>query len=174
MTIPTTREELTELTQSTFGKLQAELDAAGARAGSLLAIAGGQSADDASWSVKDLLAVRVWWTESVIDWIEAGRRGETPETPAAGYRWSETPRLNGAVVKAARRESYRSIRARMRQGFERVMDTIDLLDDRELLDVGVYPWAGKYPLARWISMNTASQYTTARTHVRRALREHSG
>lgn len=166
MAIPNTRAELTDLTRSTFEKLWAELEAAGPRVGSLSCV------DD--WTVKDLLAVRAWWTENVIDWIEAGRRGETPVTPAEGYRWNETPRLNADVVKAARRESYRSVRARLERGFERVMRTIDALDDTELLGVGVYAWAEKYPISRWISINTARQYATARTFVRRALREHHG
>ena len=166
MTIPNTRAELTDLTSTTFKKLKAELDAAGPRAGSLSCV------DD--WSVKDLLAVRAWWTENVVEWVEAGRRGETPFTPAQGYRWNETPRLNADIVKAARRQSYRSVRTRLERGFERVMHTIDVLDDTELLGVGVYAWAGKYPISRWISINTARQYTTARTFVRRALREHHG
>ena len=166
MAIPNTRGELRDLTCSTFEKLRAELEAAGPRAGSLCCV------DD--WSVKDLLAVRAWWTESVIDWIEAGRRGETPITPAEGYRWNETPRLNADVVKAARRESYRSVRARLERGFERVIRTIDALDDTELLGIGVFAWAGKYAISRWISINTARQYTTARTFIRRALREHHG
>ena len=166
MPIPITRAELTDLTHSTYEKLRAELEAAGARVGSLPCV------DD--WSVKELLAVRAWWTENVVDWIEAGRRGETPVTPAEGYAWSETPRLNADVVKAARRESYRSVRARLERGFERVMRTIDSLDDRELLDVGVFGWAGKYPISRWISINTARQYATARTFIRRALRERRG
>ncbi len=63
MPIPNTRAELTDLTRSTFEKLRAELEAAGARVGNLPCV------DD--WSVKDLLAVRVWWAENVIDWIEA-------------------------------------------------------------------------------------------------------
>jgi len=166
MTIPNTRAELRDLTCSTFEKLRAELEAAGPRVGSIGCV------DD--WSVKDLLAVRAWWTENVIDWIEAGIRDETPITPAEGYRWNETPRLNADVVKAARRESYRSVRARLERGFERVIHTIDALDDTELLGIGVFTWAGKYPISRWISINTAWQYTTARTFIRRALREHHG
>jgi len=166
MAIPNTRAELIDLTRSTFEKLRAELEAAGPRVGSLSCV------DD--WTVKDLLAVRAWWTENVIDWIEAGRRGETPITPADGYRWNETPRLNADVVKAARRESYSSARDRMERGFERVIRTIDALDDTELLGIGVFAWAGKYPISRWISINTARQYTTARTFIRRALREHHG
>ncbi|NNC57498.1 MAG: ClbS/DfsB family four-helix bundle protein [Woeseiaceae bacterium] len=163
MPIPKTRAELTSSVISTFQKLNCELDGAGVTAGSLACV------DD--WTVKDLLAVRVWWTENVIDWIEAGQRGEVPLTPAEGYRWKETPRLNADIVKKSRRESYRSLRRRLERGYERVMRTIDKLDDRELLGVGVYEWAGRYPLSRWLSINTARQYTTARTYVRRALRE---
>ena len=163
MPIPKTRAELEDLVNSSFEKLRAELDAAGPRAGSLPCV------DD--WTVKDLLAVRAWWTEHVVDWIEAGRRGEVPETPAEGYRWKDTPRLKSAVVKASKRQSYRAIRARLEKGFVRVTALIDSLDDRELLTAGVFEWAGKYPVSRWISVNTARQYTTARTFVRRALKE---
>ena len=163
MPIPQTRADLVDSVRSTWRKLDDELEAAGPRVGKLHCV------DD--WRVKDLLAVRAWWTERVIDWIDAGRRGDSPVTPAEGYRWSETPRLNDDIVRKHRRESYRSIRERLRQGYQRVEQTIDALDDHELLDIGVYAWAGKYPLARWISINTARQYTTARTFVRRALKQ---
>jgi len=165
MPIPKTRTELTTSVVSTFEKLRAELDAAGPKVGNL------PCADD--WSVKDLLAVRAWWTNSVVDWIEAGIRGETPITPAKGYRWKETPQLNADVVKKCRRQSYRSVRASLESGYERVMPVIDSLNDRELLGVGTFPWAGKYPISRWLSINTTRQYTTARALVRRASREHA-
>ncbi len=162
MAIPVSRAELTDLVRSSFEKLQDELDEAGPGVGDLNCV------DELT--IKDLLAVRAWWTEHVIEWVEAGRRGETPVLPAEGYRWKETPRLNRDIVARSKRESYRSIRGRLAQGYERVMLTIDFLDDRELLDVGVFPWAGKHPISRWISINTARQYSTARTFVRRALR----
>lgn len=161
-TIPKTRDELKELVTSAFIKLSDELDAAGPGVARLPCF------DD--WNVRDLLAVRTWWTERVVDWIEAGQRAQTPITPAPGYGWKETPRLNRDVVEAARRKSIREIRERLRAGYERVLATIDSLDDRELLEVGAFAWAGKNPLSRWISINTARQYTTARTFVRRALR----
>ena len=163
MPIPKTRDELRSQARDSYEKLRAELDAAGSSVAKLHCVD--------NWSVKDLLAVRAWWTEHVIDWVEAGKRGESPTTPAPGFRWNETPRLNADVVLESRPRSYRSIRAALEQGFQRVMDTIDSLDDKELLDVGVFPWAGKYPISRWISINTTRQYLTARTFIRRALRE---
>jgi len=166
MPIPKTRAELTSQTRSSYAKLRTELDAAGSSIAELPCV------DE--WSVKDLLAVRAWWTEHVIDWVEAGKRGEMPTTPAPGYRWNETPRLNSDVVIENRRRSYHSIRARLEQGYQRAMNTIDSLDDTELLDVGVFPWAGNYPISRWISINTTRQYLTARTYIRRAIRENRG
>jgi len=166
MPIPKTRAELTSQIRSSYAKLRTELDEAGSGIAKLPCV------DD--WSVKDLLAVRTWWTEHVINWVEAGIRGETPTTPAPGYRWSETPRLNTDVVIKNRRESYHSIRAGLKKGYRRVMETIDSLDDTELLEVGVFPWAGKYPISRWISINTTRQYLTARKYIRRAIRENRG
>ena len=163
MPIPKTRNELTELVTTSFAKLRTELDDGGPALAELPCVD--------NWSVKDLLAVRAWWTESVVDWIEAGRRGETPTTPATGYGWKETPRLNENVVQAARNQSYRTIRTRLERGMARVLTTIDALDNTELLEVGAFDWAGKWPIARWLSVNTARQYTTARTFIRRALRE---
>lgn len=162
MPIPKTRDELVDYLESTFAKLDHELDEAGPRIGSLHCV------DD--WSVKELLAVRVWWTESVVSWVRAGMRGKHPVTPAEGYRWKETPRLNADIVRKAKRESYTSLRKRLKQGYRDVMKTIDALDDHELLDRGVFEWAGNTPIARWFSLNTARQYTTARTFIRRALR----
>jgi len=163
MPIPKTRRDLTEQLQSTFSKLRIELDKGGSRLGSLPCVD--------NWSVKELLAVRAWWTEHVVEWVEAGKRGEAPVTPAEGYRWKETPRLNADVAYAARRESYMSIRARLEKGYARVLSLVDELSDKELLEVGTFEWAGKYPISRWISLNTVRQYTTARTFIRRAIRE---
>jgi hypothetical protein len=109
-----------------------------------------------------------------VRWIEAGQRGESPTTPAPGYRWNETPRLNADIVRAAQKASYLIIRARLERGFERALATIDALGDSELLQVGTFRWAGKWPISRWISINTAHQYTTARTFIRQALRGRAG
>lgn len=166
MPIPKTRLELTDLVATSFAKLEQELRTVHAEAAKRRCV------DD--WSIKDLLAVRLWWTEQVIAWIKAGRTGRPVTLPASGYTWNETPRLNADVVARSKTQSYESIRRRLRRGVERVVATIGTLDDRELLHPGAFAWAGKWPLARWISVNTARQYTTARTYVRRALQQRRG
>jgi hypothetical protein len=64
------------------------------------------------------------------------------------------PRLNGDIVTAADGASCESILARLEAGYDRVMDCIDSLTDAELLELGAFSWAGKWPVSRWISLNT--------------------
>ena len=101
-------------------------------------------------------------------------KGRGARHASRGVSWNETPRLNADVVKAARRESYRSICSQLERGYARVLGMIDELSDGELLEVGTFSWAGKWPISRWISLNTVRQYSTARTFVRRAVRYHNG
>lgn len=163
MPIPKTRRELVERVEGAFGKLTATLDAGGLRLGTRMCN------DD--WRVKDVLAVRSWWTSSVCDWIEAGRRGETFALPAEGFRWNQTPSLNQNIVQANRGHSYRSVRERLDKGCARALRVVAALSDCELLGVGAFSWAGKHPVARWVSVNTATQYISAGALVRAALRE---
>jgi hypothetical protein len=163
MPIPTTRAELTELVTATWDKLAADLERVDAEVAEAVCV------DD--WTVRDLLSVRVWWSESVLDWIEAGERGEHPVTPAPGYTWKETPRLNADIIERSRDIGVGALIDRLTAAAGRILPLIDSLDDHELLDRGHFEWAGNYPISRWISINTARQYTTARTYVRRALRE---
>ncbi len=152
-----------ELVQSSFAALKPELERLDDHNAALPCV------DD--WTIKDLLAVRAWWTESVVSWIQAGQRGEIPETPAPGYRWRETPRLNAGIVDSAKNEPCQTLVRRLKQGYAQVMILIDGLSDQELLQPGEFEWAGSYPISRWISINTARQYTTARTYIRRALKQ---
>jgi hypothetical protein len=161
-TIPKTRKQLIEMTTVNFEKLSDELEKGGPRLGSL------PCTDD--WSVRELLAVRAWWTESVVDWVNQGKKGKSPITPAKGYSWSETPKLNQSIANRAKKESYASVKKRLEKGYSKLMKLIDSMNDKQFLEVGTYEWAGKYPIARWLSLNTTRQYATARTYVRKAIR----
>lgn len=160
MPIPQSRADLVHSIKTEFGKLEGELSTVGPEISNIVCV------DE--WTVKQLLAIRLWWTRSVLDWVERGKRGEIPETPAEGYRWRETPRLNNDIAQEARKRSYKSIRSALGREYERLLVIIDSLDDKELLDVGVFEWAGRWPISRWLSINTTRQYHTACTYVRKA------
>ena len=162
MPIPKTRQELVELIESEFSKLDAELNHVDDKLAQRVCVD--------SWTIKDLLAVRLWWSRSVLNWIDKGRQDKVPITPAKGYRWKETPCLNNDIVEKARGRSYQAIRKDLKKQFKRLLSTIESLTDHDLLNVGVYQWAGNYPVSRWLSINTARQYHTARAFIRKAKR----
>ena len=163
MAIPKTRKELLEQLVPAWQKLEAELYSSGEDVGDLPCV------DD--WTVKDLLAVRVWWTGSVIDWVEGWRSGEHPVTPKEGYRWQDTPKLNADIVDQSRAETYSEIISQLKVNYYRILSTVKDLSDAELVDVAHFEHAGRYPVCRWISINSTRQYLTARTYLRKALRE---
>jgi len=101
MPTPATRNELVDQVEASFQKLDAELQDVDAELANEICV------DD--WSIKDLLAVRLWWTRNVLNWIDKGKHGEVPVTPAKGYRWNETPRLNAFIVEKSRGRRFKSI-----------------------------------------------------------------
>lgn len=121
------------------------------------------------WSVKDLLAVRIWWSEQISDWVHAGFRNEIPDLPAKGYKWSETPALNNAIVRDNADIDYAEIRQQLNIAFKRIQKITENLSEEQLMKPFMFEWAGKWPVARWISISTTRQYTTAATYVRKVL-----
>lgn len=166
MAIPKTRSELLEQLVPAWEKLDRELDAVGPDVGDLTCV------DD--WSVKDLLAVRVWWTGAVIDWIEAWKRGEEPVLPKEGYGWQETPKLNNDIVARSRSDTLESTVTQLKVNYYRIISAIQKLTDAELVDIEYFHQAGRYPVCRWISINSTRQYLTARTYIRKAVRQANG
>lgn len=163
MAIPTSRAELVSQLEQAFEKLLVQLEEDETALADLACV------DD--WTVKDVLAVRRWWTEQVVRWTKAGLTGKSPITPKRGFRWSETPRLNAEIVAESQAQSWQQVLKGLKRGYHNVIKLIESLTDEQLLEVGVFAWADKWPIARWISINTTRQYTTARTMIRKARRQ---
>ncbi len=162
MAIATNRQDLVEGLTIAFGKLDSELDGAGTGIANLVCVDG--------LTVKDLLAVRLWWTNAVLGWVAAREILVAEELPTTEFRWSDTPRLNQQVAKQARTVSYQQTRKRLKVAFQQSLTAIDGLTDQELLTPKLYEWSGNWPLARWVAINTTRQYTTARAHIRKTIK----
>ena len=107
----------------------------------------------------------------MVSWVRISRAGGVLDLPAPGYKWSETPRLNDDVAAKVRRESYRSVRQRLQRAYEQVHEVIAEVDDRQLCTAGAFDWSGKYGACGTINLNTARQYRTATSFIKRALKQ---
>ncbi len=164
MAIPKTRDELGSAMETAYAKLCADLDR----------LTAGQSrevcVDD--WTVVDVLTVRTWWGNAVVGWIDAGRRGEVPQTPAPGFGWKDTPRLNaGVIADAPKRRSWKRVRSDFEASHDAVVAALARLSDAELEAPGQFEWAGRWPVLRWVSVATTTGYASSRKYVRALLRK---
>ena len=161
MPLPATRAELLERLRAARAKLDAEcegLSATDARRAEL----------EGEVSVCDLLAYQIGWGRRLLAWEEAERAGETPEMPAPGFGWKELGELARSFHREHRRRSLAWLRAEFTRTVEAIERFIESVDDAELFEPGARAWAGeRWPLVKWIQVNTIAPYGSARTKIRR-------
>ena len=122
------------------------------------------------WTIKDLCAHLTEWEQMLLRWYGDGMEGREPVMPAAGYKWNETPRLNKAIWRKHRDKSWRQVKKEFDSSYEEILKLAQLLDERELLAPGYFPWTKKLPLMTYVAANTSSHYRTATKLLRRWLR----
>jgi hypothetical protein len=122
------------------------------------------------WTVFDLVAHLAEWQQMFLGWYDDGLRGATPKLPAAGYKWSETPKLNRAIWVKHRSRSPASVRADFDSGYSRIVEIVESLSAEQLLRPGHFAWTGKHALTTYLGANTASHYRFAIRVINRWLK----
>lgn len=159
--IPKSRSHLLNLINDNFKKLEEELIDIDSKSSQLKC--------DEDFNIKDIIAIRLWWSEAVNDWIVSGQKGRAPIIPAEGYSWRDTPELNRKTAEYFKKTSYKELIKKLKASNKKILKTISSLTDEELTSVGVFEWAGeKWPVMRWVSVGTSSQYAGARKLIRKA------
>jgi hypothetical protein len=122
------------------------------------------------WSAKDVFAHLVAWQQMCLGWYEAGLAGETPELPAPGYKWNQTPALNEMIYHQYRDMALDEVMASFEQSHAAVLDVISNLSNDELFGASPYPWTGKNTVGTYFVSVTSSHYLWARKEIRRGLK----
>jgi len=119
------------------------------------------------WTLCDLVAHLAEWQFMFLSWYADGLRGATPDLPAPGYKWNETPRLNRSIWLKHRMRSPAAVRADFDAGYNRILDLVTTLSAEKLLAPGQFEWTGKHPLAAYLGPNSASHYRFASRVIKR-------
>ena len=122
------------------------------------------SMDD--WSVKDILAHLVDWEQRFISWYKAGKKGETPETPAPGMTWKDLPELNKRGYEVHKNDSLADVLDQYGRSYQEILDLIESMNEEEITQPGVYGWTGDSALLTWIAANTSKHYGWAVRNIR--------
>jgi hypothetical protein len=127
-----------------------------------------------NWSVKDILAHLADWEQRFIGWYQAGKRGETPVTPAPGLHWGQLPILNQQWYEKHMDETLDEVMEQYEASYRQILDLVEDMSEEEIFTPGYYGWTGVKPLLNWINANTASHYNWARRNIRTTVIRRGG
>jgi hypothetical protein len=122
------------------------------------------------WTVHDLVAHLFAWHQLFLAWHHAGLRGVTPEMPAPGYRWNETPGLNRAIRERHRHGDPDELLRQLEVSHGEVLTLAESLSEEQLLQAGHFAWTRDNALVTYLGANTASHYRFASKVLKRWLR----
>lgn len=125
-------------------------------------------------NIYDLIAYQIGWGKRIICWYERGIKGEVPEMPGEGFsKWNYT-----AIAKHFyQKYQYGSLEKQLtvfEEGVSRILEIIQTEQETGNLDrVGVWNWCTlssgkKWPLSKWIRVNTAAPYKRAAQLIKKA------
>ena len=117
------------------------------------------------WSVKDVLGHLIEWEQMVLSWLAAGKRGETPHTPAEGFKWNELPRLNQHIYEKHRQRALEEVLSDFQDSYRQMQAAAQGMSEEELFTPGRYAWARQNTLAAYVNSSTGSHYRWARSEM---------
>lgn len=106
---PTSKEQLLNQAREEYTALTTYLDTFAPEQKIMADVVG-------EWSVKDMVAHLTEWSQMVMSWYAAGKRGEMPHTPAEGYTWQQIPALNQKIYEQHRDDPWDDVLANFSRG----------------------------------------------------------
>jgi hypothetical protein len=129
-------------------------------------------------SASDLIAYQIGWGKCVIQWYEAGLRGEKPEMPGEGFStWNYT----AIAQHFYKKYHYDGFQEQMKTFQEVVLTLLEIVEREHQINrldqTNVWTWctlsSGKHwPLSKWIRVNTVSPYKRAAQLIKKTT--HTG
>lgn len=126
------------------------------------------------WSLKDLIAHLSEWEAKFIEWYQAGKRGEVPETPAPGYTWRELDEVNQQIYEKHHQRPVEEILHESQISFQRMMAVVEGISAEQLFEPGYYAWTKKATLAEYVAGCGYEHYDWAKEHIRKWKKRHAG
>ena len=160
---PTTKNELVNLSQKNFKKLNSYIDSFSEKGKDKPFPEGTMNRN-----IRDVLAHLHHWHLMLMDWYIVGMAGENPEMPAKGYTWKTVPDLNREIWKKYLEVPLRKVRKMLNESFAQVQQIIQKHSDEELFEKKRYHWTGTTSLGSYLISATSSHYDWAYKLIKKA------
>lgn len=165
MPIPNTKEELKAAIQTSYTKLQNDLNSVPASAANNKELLG--HAKETEMSISNLIAYLIGWGELVLKWHEKHEKEEAIDFPETGYKWNELGELAQKFYTDYEDKSFPELLILFEGTKDQILDLIESKSNTELYET---PFYNKHPLGRMVQWNTSSPYKNARIRVRKYLK----
>lgn len=161
MPLPANKRELLHSFDAAFSKLVDELASVPSELERAPGIEGGLSPCD-------LVAYQIGWGRLLLSWDSLEIQGKPVEMPAPGYKWNQLGPLAGSFYREFDDQSLAQLLSRFEALAGELRRFIETSGERLLFGVGERRWAGaKWPVAKWIQVNTVAPYGSARAKLRK-------
>lgn len=116
----------------------------------------------------DLIAYQLGWGRLLMGWEQAEHNNQTVYMPAKGFNWGQQKALSAKFYLQYRGTTYAELLTHFAQLHQQLSAWIESLSEPELFALHQRQWTGeKWPLAKWIQVNSIAPYRSARTKLRR-------
>lgn len=165
MAIPASKQELLEALDISYHPLRSELL-------SLEPVLSRKKRLPEHQFVYNLVAYQIGWGRLLLGWYQTGLNGQIPELPAKGFKWNQLGDLTQHLYSQYSSNSYKKLLDQFDQVYREVHQLVKTASEKELYTLEVHAWTGnKWPLGRWINVNTSSPYKSALSKLRKWKKE---
>lgn len=116
------------------------------------------------------LAYQLGWLNLMLEWDRKEKQGLDVQTPTPDYKWNQLGGLYQSFYNKYGNTALQTQVDELNALVDQFIAWIDSLNEAELFEVGQRKWAttkARWPLWRWIDINTVSPFTTFRTKIRK-------
>ena len=106
----------------------------------------------ADMSIKDIVAHLTTWQQINVARFEAARNNKEPEYP----KWppefdlesdDDLDKINAWIYETCRKKTWSEVHQEWKERFLRFLELAEAIPEKDLLEVGRYPWLKEYPLS---------------------------
>jgi hypothetical protein len=123
----------------------------------------------------EMLAYQIGWLELVMSWEKSEIAGKEVIMPAPGIKWNKLGDLYQSFYEKYKELSLSNLLKKFEKTKSAFIKFIDQLDEDEIFGENKRKWASstpsKWPIWKWIHINSVAPFTNFRTKIRKWKKE---
>lgn len=126
--------------------------------------------EDVDKTPSENLSYQLGWINLLLQWEKDEQQGKNVKTPAKGYKWNNLGGLYQSFYNQYGSFSLKEQEILLTKSVMELCEWINSLSDKELFEPEQRKWAttkAKWPLWKWIHINTVAPFTNFRIKIRK-------